>query len=118
MLVLLFGGVEAGRAYWTNQAIKDVATSVARCVGVARPECAPGGTYNDAKTLSYAMDAAKNLGVSLAPGSVRVVANGECAGVGGFVVVTVTHRFTSPVEIVFSNAIVMTGDACYPVTSS
>src|SRR5690606_870355 len=41
MVLLLFGSVEAGRAFWTSQAVKDVATSVARCIGVSHPECAP-----------------------------------------------------------------------------
>lgn len=116
MFLLLFGTVEGGRAYWTSQAVQDVATSVARCIGISQPECAPGGAFDAGQTRSYAVAAAQGLGVPLDPELVEIDENGECAGIGGFAVVTVTYRFLSPVDIVFPDAIVMTGQSCFPVT--
>lgn len=118
MFLLLFGSVEAGRAYWTSQAVKDIATSVARCIGVVHPECASGGAYDTAKAIAYASSAAREFGVSLNPGSVQIQANTECAGVGGFAVVTVSHSFSSPLALIFRDAIVMTGRSCYPIAGA
>ncbi|MFC5384607.1 TadE/TadG family type IV pilus assembly protein [Aquamicrobium segne] len=116
MFLLLLGSVEAGRAYWTSQAVKDVATSVARCIGVARPECAPDGTYDTAAAVSYGTAAARGFGVLLDPGSIVIDENGECAGVRGFAIVTVSYRFSSPIELIFPDEIIMIGSSCYPVT--
>lgn len=116
--LLLFGAVEAGRAYWTSQAVKDVATSVARCIGVAHPECAPAGAFDQTTSIAFASSAARGFGVALDPASIQIQENGECAGVGGFVIVTVTHRFSSPLELVFGDDIIMTGSSCYPVAGA
>lgn len=121
MFILLFGSVEAGRAYWTSQAVKDVATSVARCIGVAGPECVKDGAFDKERTLSYAVSSARALGVPLSKASVTIVENGECAGVGGFAVVTVSHRFSSPVGLLgdmFADGIVFERRSCYPVTAA
>ncbi|WP_187970752.1 TadE/TadG family type IV pilus assembly protein [Aquibium microcysteis] len=115
MFALLFGSIEGGRAYWTSQAVKDVATSVARCIGIAQPECAPGGTFDAAQARTYAVAAARGLGVLLDPDLVEIDGEGTCAGIGGFAVVTVSYRFLSPVGFVFPEDIVMTGQSCFPV---
>lgn len=121
MFMLLFGSVEAGRAYWTSQAVKDVATSVARCIGVASPECVKDGAFDKEQTLSYAMTSARSFGVPLLKNSVTIMENAECAGVGGFAVVTVSHRFSSPVGLLgdmFTDGIVFKRRSCYPVTAA
>lgn len=118
LFVLLFGSVEAGRAYWTSQAVKDVATSVARCIGVVHTECASSGAFDATKAMSYATSVAREFGVSLVPGSVVIEENGECAGVGGFAIVTVSHRFSSPIELVLRDNMFMTGTSCFPTTGA
>lgn len=121
MFMLLFGGVEAGRAYWTSQAVKDVATSVARCIGVASPECVRDGIFDRDKTISYALSNALSLGVPLAKNSITITENGECAGVGGFAVVTISHSFASPVGLLgnmFADGITFERRSCFPVTAA
>lgn len=121
MFLLLFGSVEAGRAYWTSQAVKDVATSVARCIGVASPECVKDGTYDKDRSVSYALASARGLGVPLSQASVTIKENDECAGIGGFAVVTISHRFTSPVGLLgkmFADGIIFERSSCYPVTAA
>lgn len=121
IFLLLFGSVEAGRAYWTSQAVKDVATSVARCIGVASPECVKDGDFDRERSVSYAISSARGLGVPLSPASVTIKENSTCAGIGGFAVVTISHRFSSPVGLLgkmFADGITFEKSACYPVTAA
>lgn len=114
--VLVAGTVEAGRAYWTAQAIGDVATDAARCVAVGGPACSDGGAFSAARAAAYAEGVARQYGIRLEPGSVSVSPSDRCGGEEGFVSVSVTHSFASPAAPLleaFSGS-PMTARSCFP----
>lgn len=111
-LLLLFGIIEVGRAFWTRQVLADVAIMGARCMGVMQRECIENDSYAAGKTLSFLVDGLRGRGVSVPDENIVLEPDAECDGLPGFSRVTISLQFSSalPLDDVFNFSSV----ACFP----
>lgn len=111
-LFMIFGTIEVGRAFWIRQALADVATAGARCMGVMQSQCMDGGTYSASKTRSFIQSELLGRGVAVPPAGIVMNGNAACDGLTGFSTVTISTTFSSVFPI--DKVINLNGAACFP----
>jgi Flp pilus assembly protein TadG len=121
-LVLLFGVIEVGRAFWTQQALHQTAIVGARCMALPQSACASAVTYTyDAtKTMTYVQQAANQWGLSLSSSDIMQNNTANCGGQSGFseVSVAIIYRSVVPQLLKIRNGgIPLTATACFPNNS-
>jgi Flp pilus assembly protein TadG len=99
-LAVPFAGVttavfEAGRAYWTLEALQESAIQGARCIGVHASSCYASGGYSATSTVAHVQNAAKAWGVTLPGSAITVTQNTSCGNVPGFAEVRISYAFSS-----------------------
>lgn len=101
-LLLVIGVIEVSRAFWTRQALHDVAAATARCIGVGQDECTVNGVYDPAKSEAFARDQARSRAIVLAADAVTIARGLECDGIASAVAAELAADFDSvfPFEIV------------------
>lgn len=118
LILLVFGTIEAGRMFWTQQALHEVAISGARCAAVPHPSCrSGGGAVSVAHTVAVVRQDAANKGLIVLQDGVDVDLDAQCSGISGFVRISLRHTFQSAVSgFADSLAIapVLTASACFP----
>ncbi|WP_164730643.1 TadE/TadG family type IV pilus assembly protein [Pelagibacterium montanilacus] len=109
-LLIVFGTIEVARAYWTREALHDVATATARCIGVGQLECGAEG-FSLADSRSFAIATAAGRAVSLDTDTMRLETGVECDGLPNAVAVELQASFASvfPLDM----AIDFTANACF-----
>ncbi len=93
MIVLVFGAITAGVAFWTKNALQDTAQETARCAAIASSNCATAGSGCDSANpaICYAEQIAQQRGISqLSASNVSVNSNASYAG-ASFTVVTINY---------------------------
>ncbi|MBJ3786482.1 TadE/TadG family type IV pilus assembly protein [Devosia sediminis] len=110
-LLMVVGTIEVSRAWWTRQAIQDVASATARCIGVGQLQCTLDGAYSPERALDFATGLALGRGVALTEGETTLERNVTCQDMTGAVRVTVQSRFQSvlPMEWLYD----FRADACF-----
>lgn len=116
-LMLLFGIIEFGRAFWAREVLESVANKGARCMGVLHPSCASGGSYSAGATKLYIRNEAQGLMVSLPDSAITLNNAATCSGVPGFSEVRLTYQFETVVPLlvdVLSGGAPLEATACFP----
>lgn len=117
LFLLTFAPIEYGRLIWTREALEMTATDAARCVGLRAQACATAGAYDQAKTVAYITNAARNWGLALSSSNISVTTNSSAAGCAGLsaVEITYTYHVVIPAALpVAGNSTQLTSLACYP----
>ncbi|SEL00404.1 TadE-like protein [Xaviernesmea oryzae] len=118
MMLLLFGGIEAGRVLWMRHALEKVATTSARCIGIRGNDCSTGGAFDAARALSYVQTQAAGMGIRLEQVDIDVRDSATCHGAAGFsqVVVTKTLYSAVPLLVDFLSSAnhQLSAQACFP----
>lgn len=117
LALLLLGSLEFGRLYWTQQALQETAIAGARCMGVLQPDCAAGGSYSNAGTITFIKDMADGRGITLIDSDLTLNPSTTCSGLSGFASVTINYTFETPLPPVFAalaNGFDLTATACFP----
>ena len=117
LILLIFGTIEMGRMFFTQQALQEVAISGARCAAVPHPSCRIDGVVSADQTVTVVRRAAAIKGLAVSSGDIDVDLNAQCSGISGFVRVSLNYTFQSAVSgLVDSLAIapVLTASACFP----
>lgn len=112
-LVLMFGVVEFGRAFWMREALSDVSVAAARCAAVPQRECSDGsGAYSASMTQEFIAAQARGRGITLS-GTPTVTVDVPCDGLDGFAVVALEARFNSafPIDMI----VPLSSAACFPM---
>lgn len=110
-LLLSVGLVEVSRAFWTRQALHEVAAATARCVGVAQVECSDQGSYDPSRTLEFALDLARGRAIALAAENVSIEREATCDGMDGAVIAVLDAHF--PSVFPFEQIIDFSASACF-----
>ena len=115
-LLLLFAVLEYGRLMWSRNAIQQIASETARCMGIAGPNCVDSaGTYSDTRTRALIAQRAATYSV---PGpSATLSRTATCSGVSGFSQATLTTTFVTVVPgllAALAGGIELSATACFP----
>lgn len=94
-MLVLFGVVEISRALWTRQALQDIATATARCVGVLQAECADDDGFSRARTETFIAGAANGRAVRMDAGATDIGRGVACDGLSDAVAVSLRAHFDS-----------------------
>lgn len=119
-LLILFGLIEFGRAYWIRQSLYETAIAAARCLGVPQSECsASAGVRDVGKAKTYAVTVANGWGLGLTTANVTATASTSCGGVAGFSKVSVTYYFetVAPGIVSMLGGADFSAEACFPASS-
>jgi Flp pilus assembly protein TadG len=117
LALLLFGTLEFGRLYWTQQALQETAIAGARCMGVKNPDCATKAVYTASKAQTFIKDMAKGRGVILTNSNLTLNANTTCSGLSGFSSVTINYTFETPLPPIIAalaDGVALSATACFP----
>lgn len=117
LFLLLFGGIETARGFWTRQAMQSIANSGARCMGVGNSACANAGVYSVALTRSHLLAMAHGSIVPLTASNLTLDHNATCSGVSGFSKVSIRYTFQTAVPALikpFADGVVLSVAACFP----
>ncbi|MFD1254913.1 MULTISPECIES: TadE/TadG family type IV pilus assembly protein [Devosia] len=110
-ILLLFGIIEFSRAWWTKQAIQDVAGATARCFGVGQRECLSANEPSAAAAAEFARSQAAARGVRLEANGIVVTPDTTCQDMEGAVEVMLSTRFDSVFP--FEKVISFSANACF-----
>jgi Flp pilus assembly protein TadG len=120
-LALPFAGVttagfEAGRAYWTLEALQDSAIQGARCIGVRANSCYSAGAFSATSTVAQIQNAARAWGITLASSAITAAQNTNCGNVPGFAQVRISYTFSSVAGKLVPglNNVPLSASACFP----
>jgi len=123
-LVVPFVGVstavfEAGRAYWTLEALQESAIQGARCIGVKANSCYLSGAYSATSTVAHVRDVASAWGVTVPGSAITVTQNTSCGNVPGFAEVRISYAFSSVVGklVPALNNVPLSASSCFPVNT-
>jgi Flp pilus assembly protein TadG len=107
---------EAGRAYWTLEALQDSATQGARCVGIHVDSCYSSGAYSATSTVAHIQDVAKSWGVTIPASAITVTQDTSCGNVPGFAEVRISYTFSSVAGklVPAANNVPLSASACFP----
>ncbi|TDR84529.1 TadE/TadG family type IV pilus assembly protein [Enterovirga rhinocerotis] len=117
LLLVVFAAAEFGRAFWSRNALHEIAISAARCMGVKETACAPGGSYSATKTVERVQALAARRGLTIPAAGIALNPSATCTGIAGFSQVTLTYTFRTSVPLVFTplaQGVALTGTACFP----
>ena len=109
-LICLFGVIEGARMIWTNQALNEAAYSTARCRAISATGC----TTLDLQ-VQYAIDRARENGVTIAAANVAILSGVICRGNANSIQVTIQRSFSSPAAQLLPIPGTLAGRACMPV---
>jgi len=116
-VLLLFGIIEFGRAFWAREVLQSVANKGARCMGVLHPSCASGSSFNEGSTKAYIRNEAGAMLVSLPDSAIDLNNAATCAGVSGFSEVRLTYQFQTVVPLLddyLGGGAPFVATACFP----
>ena len=116
LLMLMFGVLEVGRAFWDYQIIEEVATEGARCAGLRAVSCSSGGIFSSDATKSFVTALASSRGLSLPSADVTPTNNATCNGNTGMSEVQISYVFHTVVSQIIPalNGHTFIATACFP----
>lgn len=117
LILLLFGCIEFARGLWARNAVQEIASASARCVGIMADACSASGSYSPSKTAAFAQAHAAGWSLVLPSAGITVSPSTTCGGVSGFAQVSITYTFQTAVPIVLpvlAGGKVLTATACFP----
>jgi Flp pilus assembly protein TadG len=117
-IALMFVVVEYGRAYYTRNALQQLAQATARCMAVLNASCQDGsGNYSASATGNYVQTGATARLIPVPTGQVVLNRSATCGGISGFSQVTLVSPFSTVVPTILTTLGASTNlqaVACYP----
>jgi Flp pilus assembly protein TadG len=109
-------GFEAGRAYWTLEALQDSAIQGARCIGVKAISCYSSGAFSATSAVAHVQDVANSWGVTIPSSAITVTQNTNCGNVPGFAEVRISYAFSSVAGKLVPglNNVPLSASSCFP----
>ena len=124
LMAMVMGSIEFARLQWTRNALQEVASASARCVGMKARLCGTATTdasgkttysYNAATARTFTTAQAAAWSLSLPTAEIAIAEAATCQGVSGFAQVTLTHAFKSGfLAAAGANNYPITAVACFP----
>ena len=110
---------EAGRAYWTLEALQDSATQGARCIGVKANSCYLSGAFSAPSTVAHVQNVAQAWGVELPSSAITATQNTSCGNVPGFAEIRISYTFSSVAGNLLPalNNLPLSASSCFPANA-
>jgi Flp pilus assembly protein TadG len=117
-IALMFVVIEYGRAYYTRNALQQLAQATARCMAVLNASCQDGsGNYSASATGTFIQNGAKARLIPVPAPTIIVSRTATCGGISGFSQVTLVSPFSTVVPTILTTlgtSTNLTAVACYP----